>query len=106
MRKLNLFIAVIALVSLAAASSLQAETHSFTLSREAQLNGTALKAGAYKLELNGGGEAVIRRGKEALVTARAEVKPNDTGVSNSVVTGANGELQEVRLKNKVVVFVR
>ncbi len=105
MRKLNLLVALIALASLAAASSLQAETHSFTLTREAQLNGTTLKPGLYKLELNGGGEALIRRGKEVLVKAPAEVRPG-TGAANSVVTGADGELREVRLKNKVVVFVR
>jgi hypothetical protein len=105
MRKLNLLIAFIALASLAAASSLQAETHSFTLTREAQLNGTTLKPGLYKLELNGGGEASIRRGKDVLVKAPAEVRPNE-GAANSVVTGADGQLREVRLKNKVVVFVR
>ncbi|MCI0402054.1 MAG: hypothetical protein L0212_00840 [Acidobacteria bacterium] len=106
MRKLNLLVALIALASLAAASSLQAETHSFTLSREAQLNGTTLKPGLYKLELNGGGEALIRRGKEVLVKAPAEVRPNSNGAAGSIVTGPNGELREVRLKNKVVVFVR
>lgn len=106
MRKLNLFIAVIALVSLVAASSLQAETHRFTLSREAQLNGTALKAGAYKLELNGSGEAVLYRNGDLVAKARVEVKPNGNSTANSVVTGANGELQEIRLKHKVVVFVR
>jgi hypothetical protein len=105
MRRLNLVIVLIALASLAAASSLQAETHSFTLSREAQLNGTTLKAGTYKLELNGGGEAVIRRGKEIVVKAPAEVRPGN-GAPNSVVTAGNGELREIRLKNKVVVFVR
>jgi len=106
MRKLNLVIVLIALASLVAASSLQAETHSFKLTREAQLNGTTLKAGTYKLELNGSGEAVLYRNGDRVAQARAEVKPNSNGTAGSVVTGANGELQEIRFKHKVVVFVR
>ncbi len=107
MRKTVTLLAVIALVGLVATSLVAAESHSFKLNREANINGTQLKPGLYKLKMNGDGEAVISRDGREVVKAKAEIKPIDGGsTSGTVLVGANGELREIRLNGKVVVFVR
>lgn len=107
MRKTVTLLAVIALVGLVATSLAWAESHSFKLLRDANLNGTQLKPGLYKLQMNGDGEAVISRDGKEVAKARAEIKPlENRSSSGTVLVGANGELREIRLNGKVVVFVR
>lgn len=107
MRKTITLLAVIALVGLLATNLVAAESHSFKLLRDANLNGIQLKPGLYKLKMNGDGEAVITRDGREVVKAKAEIKPIEGGsTSGTVLVGANGELREIRLNGKVVVFVR
>ncbi|HXE74476.1 MAG TPA: hypothetical protein VNN18_02415 [Candidatus Xenobia bacterium] len=107
MKRAITLLALIALVGVLAANSVAAESHSFKLFREVSLNGTQLKPGNYKVTMNGNGEAVISRDGREVAKARAEIKPIDGGSSSgTVLTGANGELREIRLNGKVVVFVR
>ena len=107
MRRVITVLAVVALVGLVATSVAAAESHSFKLLRDANLNGTQLKPGLYKLQMNGDGEAVISRDGKEVAKARAEIKPlENRRSSGTVLVGADGELREIRLNGKVVVFVR
>jgi len=107
MRKLFTSSIALALVLALAATPLLAKTHNFTLYQDGKINGTALEAGKYKLELNGDNEALIYRGKELVTKAPVEVKPRKNGSSSgSVLLDAKGNILEVRTKNQVVVFVR
>jgi len=106
MKRAITLLALIAL-GLVATNLVAAESHSFKLFREANLNGTTLKPGNYKLTMNGDGEAVISRDGREVVKSKAEIKPIDGGsTSGTVLVGANGEVREIRLNGKVVVFVR
>lgn len=107
MRKLFTTTLAIALAAALAASPLSAKTHSFKLLRDATVNGAELRAGTYKLELNGQGEAVIYRSGEVVAKARVEVRPLENGSRRgTVLQGADGSIREIRLNKEVVVFVR
>ena len=107
MRKLFTATLIIALAAALAASPLLAKDHSFKLLRDSSINGTDLKAGTYKLELSGDNEALIYRNGEMVVKARVEVKPLANGQrSRSVLLAEDGSVREIRLSDKVVVFVR
>ena len=106
MRRLFSTAAVLALAATLAAGSLWAETHSFKLFREGTINGTTLKPGTYKLELNGQGEALIYRGRQMVAKARVEVRASNGEARGSVLQAADGSIQEIRLHKQVVVFVR
>lgn len=98
---------VIALAAALTASPLWADSYSFKLPEGGSINGTELKAGAYKLELNSQGEAVIYRHGQVVAKAPAEVEPLNNGTTkNSILRAADGSVLEIRLKDEVVVFVR
>ena len=109
MRKLFTLSLATALVAMMAASPLLAKTHEFSLGQDSRLKGTELKAGTYKLELNGDTDAVIYNTQNKTLATRAEVriKPLQSGQNrNSVVRDAEGNITEIRLSKEVVVFVR
>lgn len=103
MRKLIAATFVIAL----AATLASAETYSFKLPTAGTINGTTLKAGPYKIEVDDNGEAKIFQRGELITTARVEVRERENAARRvSVLRDANGNIQEIRLKKQVVVFVR
>lgn len=106
MRRLFSTAAVLTLVATVAAGSLWAETHSFKLFREGTINGTTLKAGTYKLELNGQGEALIYSGRRMVAKARVEVRNSNGEARGSVLQDPDDSIREIRLNKQVVVFVR
>jgi len=107
MRRLFTAALLIALVAILAASPLWAKAHSFKLIKSASINGTELRPGNYKVEMNGENEAVISRDGRVVVTARAQTRPaSTTDVPGSVVLAADGNVKEICLKGLVVVFVR
>lgn len=109
MRRLFTTAFAIALVAVVAASPLLAKSIEFKLSQDSRLNGTELKAGTYRMELNGESEAVIynSHSKELVVKAKVTVNPLANGTSRvSVLRDADGNLLEIRSVKQVVVFVR
>ena len=84
-----------------------AETHRLTLYSPTMVNGTELKPGDYKLEIDGG-KAVIKRGKDSVESAvRLENGDKKFGSTTVRYDGADGryKLSEIRLggtKTKVV----
>lgn len=99
----------IALVAILAASPVLAKTHTFKLAQDAQLNGTQLAAGTYKLELSDDGKATIYNSheKSPVTTAAVKVKPAENGKNRaSVLIDAEGNLVEIRTGKEIVVFVR
>lgn len=107
MHRLGIATVAIALVATLTAGSLWAETHSFKLLKEGTINGTALKPGSYKLELNGQGEALIYRNGQMVAKSRVEVRVPAAGdLRGSVLQAADGSIREIRLNKQVVVFVR
>ena len=107
MRRLFTAALLIALVAILAASPLWAKAHSFKLIKPASINGTELRPGQYKVELNAENEAVISRDGRVVVKTRAETRPSSkTDLPGSVLLAADGSIKEICLKGLVVVFVR
>lgn len=93
--------------TLALALASAAETHRFTLYQDAVINGKALKAGDYKMQIDGG-KAVISKGKES-VEANVAVENSDAKFGQTSVRMASNEgrfiVKEIRVggtKTKVV----
>ena len=99
------FVFSLATFALAAASA--AESHRLTLFSPATVNGQELKAGEYRLELEGS-KAVIKRGKES-VEAIVRIESADQKYSSTAVRFLTGDgknkINEIRLggtKTRVV----
>jgi len=107
MRKLFTTSLAIALVAVLAASPVLAKSHSFTLAKDARLNGTELAAGNYKLELGDDGTATIYNShqKAPVATATVQVKPAKNSKASVLIDG-QGNLVEIRTGKEIVVFVR
>src|SRR5947209_1139397 len=89
---LSLFVFALAL-------ALGASNYSLNLTKPAVVNGTELKAGEYKVELNGN-KAVIKSGKNSVETeVNVEELPAKTYQSTACCLGEDGKyhLQELRL---------
>jgi len=98
---------VFTLATFALAAASAAETHRITLYSPAIVNGQELKAGEYKLELDGD-KAVLKKGKQS-VEAKVKVESADQKFSSTAVRMANGDgtykINEIRLggtKTRVV----
>jgi hypothetical protein len=93
MKKLALAFAVLAL------SVASAKTYSLTLFQNSVLNGTELKAGTYKLDVESD-KIVVRAGKQS-VEAAVKVETSQTRYNATTVRYANGDgkyrIQEIRL---------
>ena len=91
------FVFSLATFALAAASA--AESHRVTLHSPAVLNGQELKAGDYRLELDGA-KAVLKKGKE-VATANVRVESADQKYASTAVRYATGDgknnINEIRL---------
>ena len=107
MRKLFTTSLAIALVAVLAASPVLAKAHTFTLSKDARLNGTELAAGTYKLELGDDGKATIfnSHGDSTVTAATVKVKPAKNSRA-SVLLDTQGNILEIRTGKEIVVFVR
>lgn len=95
----------LATFALAAASA--AESHRVTLFSDATVNGQQLKAGEYRLEVDGN-KAVLKRGKTS-VEANVRVENGDQKFNSTAVRFNNGDgnykINEIRLggtKTRVV----
>ena len=94
MKKIMFSLATFALVAASAA-----ESHRVTLYSDATVNGQRLKAGDYRLELDGA-KAVLKRGKQS-VEANVRVENSDQKFASTAVRFNNGEgnykINEIRL---------
>ena len=89
----------LSLLTFALAISLGASNYSLTLSEPAIINGTELKAGEYKIEVNGT-KAVIRNGKTSVATdVVVDTLPAKSNQSSACCLAEDGKyrLQELRL---------
>ena len=98
---------ILSFATFALALASAAETHRITLYQDAVINGKQLKAGDYKMQIDGS-KAVISKGKES-VEANVTVESNDAKFSQTAVRMANAEgkflVKEIRVggtKTKVV----
>jgi hypothetical protein len=83
-----------ATAALAVASA--ASSYSVTFYQPVTINGTALKAGDYKLELKDNGMAVIKQGKTT-TEAPVKVETESEKFSRSSVRISGGQVEEIRL---------
>jgi len=102
MKKIMFSLATFALVAASAA-----ESHRVTLFSDATVNGQQLKAGEYRLELDGS-KATLKKGKQS-VEANVRVESGDQKYSSTAVRFNNGngdyKINEIRLggtKTRVV----
>lgn len=76
-----------------------AKTYTLTLFQPSVLNGTEMKAGEYKLDLNG--DKIVIRGNKQKVEANVQVVTNDQKYSSTSVRYGNGDgkyrIQEIRI---------
>jgi len=90
---------MLSLFVFALATALGASSYSLNLTKPAVVNGTELKAGDYKVELNGN-KATIKNGKVSVVTdVVIEELASKTYQSTACCVGEDGKyrLQELRL---------
>ena len=103
MNKLVLLFGTLALAAASAGTS-----YRVTLYQPAQVNGTTLKPGDYKVEI-AGGTVSFKQGKLS-AEAKAKVEEGATKVLSTTVDvdGDTKQLKEIRLggTNKVIVFER
>jgi hypothetical protein len=83
-----------ATAALAVASA--ASSYTVTFYQPVTVNGTALKAGDYKLELKDNGMAVIKQGK-TMTEAPVKVETESEKFSRSSVRISGGQVEEIRL---------
>ena len=103
MKKLLTIAFVFALVSLLFCSPVWARSCNFQMLTEADIDGTHLTSGKYKLILEGEDAEIYRNG-HFLVKAKVEVHRLEEGVSAHSIKIVNGQLREIRLKKDCVVF--
>ncbi len=76
-----------------------AKTYTLTLFQPSVLNGTEMKAGEYKLDLNG--DKIVIRGNKQKVEANVQVVTNDQKYSSTSVRYGNRDgkyrIQEIRI---------
>lgn len=87
--------ALLALGTVALAVASAANGYHFTLLEKSMLNGTELKPGDYKIEIDGG-KATIRNGK-TVAQANVKVENVEQKISSTSVKYVNGTVQEIRL---------
>jgi ABC-type cobalamin transport system ATPase subunit len=104
-KKLSTLGICLVLTSTFLATTLLAESHRIELIRPGEIGGQQLKAGKYKLVLNGQGTAEIYRGRKLLAKASVEVLPLGDRIPRSISQTQDGELKEIRLKKERVVFI-
>jgi len=117
MRKLFTATFAIMLVASLVSGSVWAKSDwGFELYRTHEINGTQLKPGSYKLQLNGNNEAdIYRKGKRSIgnwgiskkliTTATVEVRPLGNGMDPNSMLISGGSIREIRTKDKVIVFL-
>ena len=105
MRKLLAVAFVVALTAVVFSTTALGATHVFKLTDETTVAGIQLEKGKYQLELEGNQASIIQKGK-VVAKARVEVKNTKPQNPNSILRAADGSLLEIRLKDRVVVFVR
>lgn len=87
--------ALLGLGTLALAVASAADGYRFTLLEKSTLNGTELKPGDYKIQIDGG-KATLRSGK-TVAQANVKVENVEQKISSTSVKYVNGTVQEIRL---------
>ncbi len=117
MRKLFTATFAIMLVASLVSGSVWAKSDwGFELHRTYEINGTQLKPGSYKLQLNGNNEAdIYRKGnrsignwgisKKLITTATVEVRPLGNRMAPKSMLTSGGSIREIRTKDQVIVFL-
>jgi hypothetical protein len=103
MKKILIVTFAMALISLLVCSPVWARSCQFQMLTEADVDGTHLSPGKYKLILEGEDAEIYRNG-HLLVRAKVEVHGLGKGVSAHSIKIVNGQLREIRLKKDCLVF--
>lgn len=90
-KKLTIGLATFALAVASAANS-----YHVTFYEPVVLNGTTLKPGDYKVEINND-KAMLKRGKEDVAQAPVKVQTNDAKYWNTTVRLAGTQVEEIRI---------
>jgi hypothetical protein len=106
--KTNSFVrsmALLAAIALAVPAFAKPFTKTISFSQTAKLGKSELKAGEYRLEIEGT-KATVQKGKQ--VVAESEGRWEDRSAKSaydSILLGENGQVQEVRFAGQTRVFV-
>ncbi len=104
-KRLISLLVMVTLAGLVCGTSLAAaKTHRLTLSQQAKVSGVELRPGEYRLKINPDNEVEIYDGKQLVAKTKAEVKPLERELPNSV-TLRNGNLVEIRLKKEKLILL-
>ena len=97
--------ALLAAIALAAPAFAKPFAKTINISQAAKLGKTDLRAGEYRLEIDGN-KATVQKGKQ--VVAESEGRWEDRSakaVYDSILVGENGQVREVRFAGQTRVFV-
>jgi hypothetical protein len=98
-------LALLAVIALAVPAFAKPFTKTISISQSAKLGNAELKAGEYKLEIEGT-KATVQKGKEIVAQSEGRWEDRSTKAAyDSVMLGDNGQVREVRFAGQTRVFV-
>jgi hypothetical protein len=98
-------LALLAATALAVPAFAKPFTKTINISQSAKLGTAELKAGEYKLEIEGT-KATVQKGKQIIAESEGRWEDRSTKPAyDSVLVGDNGQVREVRFAGQTRVFV-
>ncbi len=98
-------VALLAAVALAVPAFAKPFTKTINISQTAKVGKSELKAGEYRLEIEGN-KATVQKGKQVVAESEGRWEDRSTKSNyDSVVISENGQVMEVRFAGQVRVFV-
>jgi len=106
--KTNFFvrsIALLAAIALAVPAFAKPFTKTINISQTAKLGKSELKAGEYRLEIEGN-KAIVQKGKQVVAESEGRWEDRSTkSTYDALLLGENGQVREVRFAGQTRVFV-
>jgi len=106
--KTNSFVrsmALLAAMALAVSAFAKPFTKTINISQTAKLGKSELKAGEYRLQIDGN-KAVVQKGRQVVAESEGRWEErNAKSVYDSLLLGENGQVREVRFAGQTRVFV-
>ena len=98
-------LALLAAIALAVPAFAKPFAKTINLAQTAKLGKSELKAGEYRLQIDGN-KATVQRGKQTLAESEGRWEDrSDKSAYDSVLVGENGQVREVRFAGQTRVFV-
>ncbi len=104
MKRFLSLMVMVTLTFLLCGTWLAAKTHRIELAQQAKVNGVELRPGEYRIKVGPENEVEFYQGNKLVAKTKAEVKPLEKELPNSVSL-KEGNLVEIRLKKEKLVLI-